>query len=78
MGEINVVREDPLTLALTIPDGCGPGRWEAAVAFAEVFAEVKSRYPHRTFQYIPFSYESILWGGSRSGHALNVILAIAD
>lgn len=73
--EIRVVREEPLTLLLKLPDGCTPGRWEAVEAFAEIFAEVRMRYPGKNFQRLPFSFSTYSDG---TDPALDAILAIAD
>jgi hypothetical protein len=40
---------------IDLPDGCEPGRWEAAEAFAKGVAELRNRYPYHTFAYTPFS-----------------------
>jgi hypothetical protein len=72
--EIILVREEPLTLILKLPDGCTPGRWEAAEAFAEINAEMCKQYPGKTFQLLPFSYDTYKDGTSP---ALNAVLAIA-
>lgn len=70
--EVVVVREEPLVVALKLPDGCTPGRWEAAESFADSIAELRRRYPGRTFQFVPFSYRY------QESPALDTILAIAD
>ena len=69
--EILVVRETPLTLMLKLPDGCTPGRLEAADAFGEIIAEASNRYPGRTFQLLPFNYDAC-----RDGPALSAVLAV--
>jgi len=72
--ELGVVRDEPLTLMLKLYEGRTPGRPEAAEAFAEIIAEMRSRYPGRTFQLIPFSY-AMLDGVHL---ALDAILAVAN
>ena len=73
--EILVVRETPITLMLKLPDGCTPGRWEAAEAFAEIVAQVVVRYPNNTFQFLPFSYNTPEDG---TNPALDAILAVGS
>lgn len=73
--EIVKVRDEPLTLMLTLPDGCTPGRWEAAEAFAEIIAEMHNRHPGKTFRLLPFSYDTPRDGANP---ALNAVLAIAN
>ena len=73
--EIVTVRDEPLTLMLKLPDGCTPGRWEAAEAFAEIIAEMHSRHPGKTFQLLPFSYATPSGG---TNPALDAMLAIAN
>lgn len=72
--EIAVVREEPLTLLLKLPDGCTPGRWEAAKAFAEILAEVCKKHPGKNFQLLPFSYSTLNDG---TNPALDSVLAVA-
>lgn len=73
--EIVKVRDKPLTLLLKLPDGCTPGRWEAAEAFAEIIAEMRSRHPDKTFQLLPFSYNTPNDGVDP---ALDTVLAIGN
>lgn len=70
--EIVKVRDEPLTLMLKLPDGCTPGRWESAEAFAEIIAEMRNRYPGKNFQLLSFSYDGTTY------HALDAVLAIAN
>lgn len=44
---------------ITLPDGCTPGRWEAAREFAEAVLELKVKVPNRTFSFTPFSFENV-------------------
>lgn len=55
--KVKKVSDVPLTYLLDLPDGCTPGRWEAAVAFAEVVAELRKSHS-RPFQFVPFSYST--------------------
>jgi hypothetical protein len=71
--EIVTVRDEPLTFILKLPDGCTTGRWKAAEAFAEIIAEMRSRYPGKTFQLLPFAFET-----SGSSSALSSVLAIVN
>ena len=73
--EIVKVRDEPLTLMLKLPDGCTPGRWEAAEAFAEVIAEMRNRHPDKTFQLLPFNYDTQKDGANP---AISAMLAIAN
>ncbi|MBI2637352.1 MAG: hypothetical protein HYW88_00490 [Candidatus Sungbacteria bacterium] len=52
---------------ILLPDGCTPGRFEAAQAFAEAIVELKQKCPRKEFQLIPFGH---------SKGALNSILAV--
>ena len=61
-----------LSYLLVLPDGVRPGRYEAAEAFSEAFAELRQKHPGTSFDFLPFSHTS---DNSRSG--LNAILAIA-
>lgn len=72
--EVRMVREDPLTLLLTLPDSRTLGRWEAAEMFAELAARLRKEYPNRSFTLLPFSFKSLSDG---SDPALDAILAIA-
>ena len=75
--EIVKVRGEPLTLLLKLPDGCDAGRWEAAVAFGEIVAELRRRYPGKTFQLLPFSfYQNTI--EILNAPALAAMLAIAN
>ena len=49
-------REKPLIVLINLPDGCTPGRWEAAQEFATAIQELCRRYPHRKFAYVPFDH----------------------
>ena len=72
---ILLVQEEPLTLLLTLPDGCTPGRWEAAVSFAGIIRETKIKYSGKKFQLLPFSYDTPSDG---TNPALNAILAVVE
>lgn len=54
--KVKKVADTPLTYLLVLPDGCTPGRWEAAVAFAEAVGELRQKHD-RPFQFVPFSYD---------------------
>ncbi|MBI2098041.1 MAG: hypothetical protein HYT49_00025 [Candidatus Wildermuthbacteria bacterium] len=73
--ELVTVRAELLTLMLKLPDGCTPGRWEAAEAFAEIIAEMRKRHPSKTFQLLPFSYDTLEDG---TNPAISAVLAIAN
>ena len=73
--EIAKVRDEPITLMLKLPDGCTPGRWEAAEAFAEIIAEMRKRYPGKTFQLLPFNYDTPKDG---TDPALSAVMAISN
>lgn len=64
------VSKNPLIMLLNLPDGCSPGRWEAAEAFAEAIAELRQKHLGQHFQFLPFSLEA-------NGGGLNAILAVA-
>ena len=59
---VKTVTMDPLVLVIDLPDGCRPGRWEAARSFAESVAELRTRFPGKRFQIVPFSGR---WVGDR-------------
>ncbi len=63
---VNTVRRGSVYLLL-LPDGCTPGRWEAAKAFAEALVELRQKCPNKQFQFVPFDH---------SEGAVNSILAI--
>lgn len=65
---VKMVTADPLVLVIDLPDGCTPGRWEAAEAFAENVAELRRRFPGKRFQFVPVS----------GGAAVDAWLAIAE
>lgn len=67
--KVRKVSEVPLTYLLVLPDGCTPGRWEAAEAFAAAVAELRQQH-NRPFQLIPFSYDK--------GGGLSAILAVGE
>lgn len=78
--KVKKVADNPLTFLLVLPDGCTPGRWEAAVAFAEAVAELRQTYPNVDFQFVPFSDVSTTKSGMLPGAAADIatdaILAI--
>lgn len=53
--KVKRVSDAPLTYLLVLPDGCTPGRWEAAEAFSEAVAELYDQHPGIPFQFVPFS-----------------------
>lgn len=73
--QIEIVRESPLVLLLRLPDGCAAGKWEAVEAFAEGWAALKQQYPDRSFQLVPFHYETL---GDGTSPALDTMLAFSD
>jgi hypothetical protein len=76
---VKKVVDDPLTFLLVLPDGCTPGRWEAAEAFAEAVAELRQACPDVEFQFVPFSHEWVPRGSSSlspADIAVTSILAI--
>lgn len=73
--EIIKVHDEPLTLLLKLPDGCTPGRFEAAEAFTEIISEMQRRHPGNTFQLLPFSFCTANDG---INPALDAVLAISD
>ena len=64
---VNTITKGSIYLLL-LPDGCTPGRWEAARAFAKAIAELREKCPNKQFQYIPFDH---------SDGAVNSLLAVA-
>ena len=71
--EIRFVSKEPLVLLLKLPDGCTPGRWEAAEAFAETISEVHKRFCGMRFQFLPFTYDTPSDG---TNPALSAMLAV--
>lgn len=65
------VAREPFVMLLNLPDGCTPGRWEAADAFVQAIAELQQKHPRRNFQFLPFSFNA-------SSGGLDAILAIAQ
>ena len=59
----------------TLPDGRTPGRIEAALAFAELVAEARRRYPEKDFQFLSFSFDTLEDG---TNPALDAILAVSN
>lgn len=43
---------------ITLPDGCTPGRWEAAKEFVLAFSELRQKEPRCSFQLTSFSHDS--------------------
>lgn len=72
--KVKKVSDNPPTYLLVLPDGCTPGRWEAAEAFAEAVAELRQACPEADFQFVPFSYVSATMRGMLPGAASNVTL----
>ena len=56
---------------LKLPNSCTPGRFEAVETFAAFTKELRGRFPKKKFQFIPFSYKTLL-----DGTTLVSILAI--
>ena len=54
--KVKKVADTPLTYLLVLPDGCTPGRWEAAEAFADAAQELSGVQPNVPFQLVPFSF----------------------
>jgi hypothetical protein len=73
--QIEVVREDPLVLLLRLPDGCTAGKWEAVEVFAEGWATLRQQYPDRSFQLVPFHYETL---GDGTSPALDMMMAFQN
>lgn len=74
MDNVQVLSADPLVLIIDLPDGCSPGKWEAAESFAESFAGIVVKYPGKNFQFIPFSYDDC---GGQDNPALKAVLAVS-
>ena len=55
---VRPVSKNPLMAMMTLPDGISEGRWESADAFSEGVKELYEKYPHRTFQFVPFTYKN--------------------
>lgn len=49
-------RGNPLMFLIALPDGCTPGRWEAAKEFTTAIQTLREKYPSRKFQYVPFDH----------------------
>ena len=71
---VRPVREKPLSYLLVLPDGVTVGRFQAAVAFANAFEELRQMHPARDFTFFPFSYKTV----EGEDPALDSILAIAE
>jgi hypothetical protein len=70
--DITLVADIPLTLLITLPDGCRPGRFEAAQSFAQSVGRLRELYgKNMNFQLLPFEYVD-----DEEGTALVAILAI--
>jgi len=59
---------------ISLPDGCTPGRWEAAIYFAEAMAELRENFPGRSFSFVAFGFSH---EPSENFHGVNAWLAIA-
>lgn len=70
---VRPVKERPLSCLLCLPDGVTSGRYSAAEAFVDAFAELQRSHPDRQFYLLPFSYTTAEEG---RGPALSAILAI--
>jgi len=42
---------------VSLPDGCTPGRFEAAREFAQAFDAIHRLHPVASFNYVPFDHE---------------------
>ena len=73
-GQVVPLDDEPLTCVLRLPEGCTPGRFEAAEAFQEACGELKRLYPGKRFQLLPFSYNT----DRGENPALACILAIEE
>ena len=63
----------PHVALISLPDGCTPGRHEAAVYFAEAVAELANRFPERRYQFASFDHEeSERFGGVNSWLAIRL------
>jgi hypothetical protein len=67
---VRPVGDHHLTYLLTLPDGCTPGRMEAAVALASAYRKLRDKHSNQGFHLVPFSY-------SEGGRYIDTILAIA-
>ncbi len=63
-----------VAVLVTLPDGCKPGNFEAAKAFAEAVVALRALYPSDNFQLLPLAQETLADGTKL---ALSAILAIA-
>lgn len=72
---VRPVKGSSLSYLLCLPDGITSGRYEAAEAFADAFAELKQKHPDKQFNFFPFSYKT---EGQGKDPALDAILAIAN
>ncbi len=70
---VRPVKENPLSYLLVLPDGITSGRFEAAEAFADAYAELRKKHPCTRFDYFPFAYKTDSEGKES---ALTAILAI--
>ena len=71
---VRPVKKDPLSYLLVLPDGITKGRYEAAEAFVDAYAELKQKHPYVQFNFFPFSFKGLDGG---KDPALESILAIA-
>ncbi len=69
---VQTVSKEAGIYLVTLPDGCTPGRFEAAEAFAKAVLELKAKVPNRMFTFTPFDHEE----SSRFG-GVNAWLAIS-
>ncbi len=76
--EISILSKNPLSILISLPNGCDPGKFEAAEAFVASIKKIKEVCPEKIFQFIPFEY-SVCIGNSdiQSGTSgLNSLLAV--
>jgi hypothetical protein len=71
--KVRPVSAESENYVLCLPDGCSEGRFEAAGAFADAYAELKVLHPDAKFHLLPFLYKNV---GSEGESALTTILAI--
>lgn len=71
---VRPMKENPLSYLLVLPDGITEGRYEAAEAFVDAYAELKQKHPEVQFNFFPFSFKGLHDEGNL---ALVSILAIA-
>ena len=63
----------PHVALISLPDGCAPGKWEAAEYFAKAVSELREQFPHSQYRFVSFDHEE----NERFG-GVKAWLAIAD